>query len=571
MEKRSRLGLVGKLIVIAILAVIVTAGFLFSISAFRISGTYRDLIVEELRATAAHLQSQLSYEYDGDWTKSSDGKLLKGGTDVSEQFEKEMDELKEETGIEYTLFYGSSAVITTMRNASGSKISGMSVDGNVVSAVINGGNDYYSTNLIIDGTQYYGYYTPMENSDGAVVGMCFTGRNAADVSSAIIGIMLMLIVTTIVILLVVTVFGYILNKNVSAKMRSLSSNLTRLADGTLEIDVEDDVKARNDELGEIGSSMENLIGQLGTIIGKTKNMSQELTKSGSELASDSDNASQTAAQITSAVSDISKGAASQAASIQTAVGETELIGNSIASISDSVEILNSASIKMTDNCDGTQQALNLLVDQAKRVAASVESISTTIARTDQSAKAISEFTDAINNIATQTNLLSLNASIEAARAGEAGKGFAVVASEISGLAEQSKQSADKINEITNDLMKDAGESVQVVQLLSENIEEQGRQLDTTREAMEKMQLGINDVSGSASRIISDVNGLKKAKDTLDDIIRDLSAISEENAASSAETNQSMAALSGTFSKLSESAVGLRELAEDLTSTISFFG
>ncbi|WP_026511823.1 methyl-accepting chemotaxis protein [Butyrivibrio sp. LC3010] len=569
MGKRSRIGLVGKLITIAILAVIVTAVFLFSISAFRINGTYRELIVEELHATAAHLQSQLSNEHDGDWELSSDGKLLKGGTDVMEQFEREMDELKAETGIEYTLFYGDSAIITTMTNTSGTKLKGTKVDSAALSAV-RSGNNYYSTNLIIEGTQYFGYYTPMENSDGSIAGVCFTGRNAGDVSRAIIGITLVLVIISIVILVAVIIFGYVLNRRLSSKMKSLSGDLTKLADGTLSIDVDQEVKDRNDELGEIGSSMDNLIGQLGNIIGKTKNMSQELTESGTELAKNSDSASHAATQITTAVSEISKGAASQAESIQNAVGETAQMGSGIDSISESVDVLNVASSKMTENCKGTQEALNLLIDQAKKVAESVETISTTITRTDQSAKAISEFTEAINSIATQTNLLSLNASIEAARAGEAGKGFAVVASEISSLAEQSKQSADKINEITNDLMKDAGESVQVVQLLIDNIEEQGKQLDTTRDSMDKMQQGIDYVSESAEKIISDVTGLKRSKNNLDEIIQDLSAISEENAASTEETNASMEALSDTFSKISESAEGLRELAGDLTDTISYF-
>ena len=570
MRKKSKLGLVGKLIVLTIVSVLVTAVSLFCISASRINGTYKDLIQEELAATGAHLQSQLGNAHDGDWTLSEEGKLLKGGTDVSEEFEHEMDELKAETGVEYTLFYGDTRMVTTLMGKNGSSRLGGKASGAVIDAVLKGGNIYYSTNVNIEGTRYFGYYVPMENSDGTIAGMCFTGRNADDVSKAIARIIVVLIVVALLIVMVVIIIGIMINRSISGKMRSVSGNLNQLADGSLGIEVNQDVKQRSDELGEIGTSVEHLIKRLGEIIGNTKKMSEDLADSGTELASDCDSASTSAAQITSAVDDISKGASSQAESIQTAASENGIIGDSIENISGNVEVLNIASCKMQDNCESTKEALDMLIAQAQKVVESVETISNTIERTDKSAKEISAFTEAINNIASQTNLLSLNASIEAARAGESGKGFAVVANEISALAAQSKQSADKINEITNELMKDAAESVQVVHQLTGDIEEQGRQLDATKDAMNRMEQGINNVAQSATEINGQINELSNTRNTLDDVISDLSAISEQNAASTEQTNVSMESLKDTFARISESAKGLRVLADNLTEMISYF-
>ena len=562
MVKKNGMGLVSKLIMMAIASVLVTAAGLFVISAVRISSTYRSLIREELAATGAHLQSQFANAYDGDWTLSEDGRLLKGGTDVSEDFQKEIDALNEETGVEYTLFYGDQAMIST--------IEASNVSAEVTNAVLSGGNIYYSSSITIAEKRYFGYYIPMQNSDGSIAGMCFTGRSADDVSGAIIRIMIMLILVAIVIVIVVAVLGVILSRSVSGKMRDVSGDLTKLADGSLSVEVDEEIKQRGDELGEIGNSVENLIHRLGDIIGHTKQMSVELADSGNDLARESDNATQVVSQISTAVEDISRGASSQAASIQTVADETNVIGDSISNIAENVDVLNDASVRMKDNCTGTMSALEMLILQAQKVVESVDSISMTIERTDRSAKEISAFTDEINSIASQTNLLSLNASIEAARAGETGKGFAVVANEISALAQQSKQSADKINEITNELMKDAGESVQVVHQLNEDIDEQGRQLDTTKEAMNRMEQGINYVAESATEITKQIDELRATRNALNDVIADLSAISEQNAASTAETNESMEALASTFSKISESAEGLRGLAGDLTDTISYF-
>ncbi len=571
MNRKMRLGLIGKLVSMTIGCVLITAISLFCVSAAKINGTYKNLIFEELKATAEHLQSQMSNGYDGDWTMSEEGHLLKGKTDVMEAFQTEVDELKTKTDIDYSIFYGDTRVITTIMKADNSgKTIGSKAGEEVSKAVLEGGNNYYSTSLVIEGKDYFGYYSPLKNSDGTIVGMCFTGRGADDVTKAIFNVIIVLIIITVVILISVLALGLFINRTVSAKMRAVSSGLSEISSGTLSVDLSDSIANRKDELGEIGTSAKDLMQRLADIISRTKIMSDRLSASGTELAQNSDQASQSAAQVFYAVDEISKGAVSQAESVQDAVTETNNMGESINKISGDVETLNIASGKMKDNCESTKQALDVLIEQSQKVSQSVETISTTINRTDQSAKSISEFTDAINSIATQTNLLSLNASIEAARAGEAGRGFAVVAGEISNLAAQSKESADKINEIVNELMKDAGESVDVMRILTNNFAEQGKQLDATKDAMDRMGQGIGYVANSAESITKQVAELVDTRNTLNALIEDLSAISEENAASSEETNASMQELSETFSVIHESAVKLSEIAEELSATMAYF-
>ncbi len=527
--------------------------------------------MEELKATDEHLDSAISALNDnGDWSMEEEA-LLKGGEPIAEEIEGIIDSLQKETGIDYTIFWDDTRVLTTIQKADGTgKLTGTKASDAVIEHTLKGGNDYSATNLNIEGMKYMGYYIPLKNSDGATVGMCFTGRPSADVSAAITNIMVSLIVVALVIMGIVVAVGITLNKKISTQMKDVSDSLVTLAEGNLDTTIDNKVLARNDELGLLGRSTISLIEKIGEIIGQTKEMADNLSTSGNELAVSSDNASQAATQVSSAVDDVSKGAVSQAENIQTAVTETNSIGEGVNLIADNVGRLNEASKKMSDNCKATLGALNTLIEQSNSVSESVLSISEAIERTDTSAKAISEFTDAINAIASQTNLLSLNASIEAARAGEAGKGFAVVAGEISNLAEQSKESANKISEIVADLQKEASTSVEVMQILSKDFGEQGKQLDATKQSMDEMTGGIDDVVSSASEISTKVAELERAKDSLNSIIEDLSAISEENAASTEQTNASMEELSATFSVINESAESLKELAEELTNTISYF-
>nr|MCR4643571.1 methyl-accepting chemotaxis protein [Lachnospiraceae bacterium] len=291
---------------------------------------------------------------------------------------------------------------------------------------------------------------------------------------------------------------------------------------------------------------------------------------GTELADSASQASQASDQVTDAVTEISKGAVAQAESVENAVGNTDEIGKNIEAITGNVNEMDSYSEEMKDACDKAMASLEKLIRQSDDVKASVREIGDTINSTNESAKTISAFTQAITDIATQTNLLSLNASIEAARAGDAGRGFAVVADEIRQLADQSSESADKIKSIVERLLADSASSVSVLEKLNESFGVQGEQLDSTKANMVSMSGNVTSVKDTSTSISKQVSALNEAKNSLMEIISDLSAISEENAASTEETNASMEELNATFTIISESAVKLQGLSADLTRTISYF-
>ncbi len=378
---------------------------------------------------------------------------------------------------------------------------------------------------------------------------------------AILYIILMAVLTVIVVLVV---------RGIRLGVKKVSKDLDELANGDLTLSYPDDSEIGRDEIGQITLSAKRLTGKLREIMSQSRDMSEEVTTTSSDLAESANQATQASEQVTDAVTEISKGAVAQAESVENAVNETDEIGKNIENITDAVSEMDHYSEEMKDACDKAMSALDKLIRQSEEVTASVKDIGDTINSTNESAKSISEFTQAITDIATQTNLLSLNASIEAARAGDAGRGFAVVADEIRQLADQSSSSADKIKSIVDRLVADSASSVSVLEKLNESFGVQAQQLDSTRDNMESMSVNVTSVKNTSSGISKQVSMLNEAKNGLMGIISDLSAISEENAASTEETNASMEELNATFTIISESAGRLQGLAEELKNNISYF-
>ncbi|MBQ9610863.1 MAG: methyl-accepting chemotaxis protein [Lachnospiraceae bacterium] len=558
-----------KVITLSAIFLILTAALVGTIAIIKAKNIIYNLNAEELKVSAYQMMDEVSNEYDGEWSFEN-GILYKGGIEVGTELEEQLDSIHERTDLEYTIFMGNIRAITTLKDSKGNRMVGTEIKTQGALDVLEKGVDFQAFDVRIDNKDYNAYYTPLKNDDGTIAGMVFVGRNKADIKDEINGIVKKVIIAIILFSGISCACGFYLANLVSKKMHMLADEISEIADGYLNKEIDYVLTKRPDEIGTIAKAVAELKNKLSDVIGNAKQLSENIKTAGYDLASSASNAAEASKQVTAAVEDITKGSMTQAESVQTSSDNTNYIGKDIEGITQNIDELNTLVDSMYEASDRTMTAMDGLLEQNKEVTTAVDSIRAAIENTANSVQHISHMTQMISEIADQTNLLSLNATIEAARAGETGRGFAVVASEISNLAIQSQEAVVKIEEVTQQLVDDSISSVQIVDSLIGQFQTQSDQIMIAKDDMGILSDDAKKVQDSVEDTETKTNTMNDRKDELVNIMVELSAISEENAAATQQTNASMEELDATFHIITDNAVKLQSIGEQLRKQISFF-
>ncbi len=359
----------------------------------------------------------------------------------------------------------------------------------------------------------------------------------------------------------------LLSRYISKNLSILISRVNRLKDGDF-TSVQTNLRLK--EFNQLAIAIENMRGNVETLIINIMEESRMVRQSSKEVSSFAEEATIAASDVSKAVEDIALGASHQAEEAEKTNLKTQEVSRDIDKLITSIDLMakkNKEAMKFNEVGIGVVESLQT-VNEENNIA--TDKTVNTIMALEKKSRNIGSFVETISAIAGQTNLLSLNASIEAARAGEQGRGFAVVADEIRKLAEESNVAAKEIKEIVETIQEESQNAVKTVSEVQQRAEEQFESVNQVNVSFKTISgsiLSANEVIDEVLEILETINQAMKTTMTS---VENISAISEEAAAASEEANASMEQQSSTVEEVSQLAEELSKLTDRLQHELDRF-
>jgi methyl-accepting chemotaxis protein len=483
--------------------------------------------------------------------------------DVSYEF---IDSLQKDE-IELTFFEGDTRFITSIKDKSGNRVEGTKASEEVWN-IVKTGKDYQSDGIDISGAKYYVYYTPVCTDDGKVIGMAFAGEKEAIVNDAKNNLMISFVKIALVLTVVYLIILIWLARIIRKPIAKTAADIENIANGNISNEISGSSQIA--ETDKLITASRILKEKLNDIVSGVNEHVLNLQQDTASLKERADFCNDGTKQISQAMEELSVTAVTLAENVQDVNAKSLEMGNAITDIDGDVQVLSDNSNHMDKANEDAAKSIETVLDSSNRSSAIVEKITNQIEETNQAISSINEAVDLIMDITGQTSLLSLNASIEAARAGQAGRGFAVVADEIKKLSEQSAQGADTIKQVADNIFEKSNESVALVNEVRELIGKEQEDISVTKESFEILSKTINDNLVAVSRISEKTKQLDTIKQAIIGNINDLSAISEENAASNQEVSANITNIAESIDEMNAATGHVNNISEELAQLMEYF-
>ena len=435
------------------------------------------------------------------------------------------------------------------------------------------GSDFYEStkeaeeagymDVKIDGKKYVYIYTPVGNTKAMICTLIPQSNVLGQVGSIKYITIFMVILAAGAAL----VTGFVISTGISKTVREMSGGLAKVAQGDL---TQDFATKRQDEFKE-------LTGSLNAMIESMRGLMRDMKQFGSKVTGLAEDVSDKTGAINTSMQDIARAMDEVAGGVQGQAEDTESSNENMISFSENITTVTEKTSHMGQTADKAIEAVEqgrVIVQELSGKSDTTVSLSRVLVNdidaVQKHSQEIKSFVDVINSIAGQTNLLSLNASIEAARAGEAGRGFAVVAEEIRKLADQSKESGNKIHEIVKKIGETADKTTASAREAESMVNEQARALQETVNVFGMIQDCVGELVEGIRLITQRLEESMLEKDKVENSLQNIASVSEEVAASTQEVTATLGEQVSVVQTLKEEVEMLRSDALELDKSIEKF-
>ncbi len=557
-----------RLLTLVLIPLVVVSVSLAVMSAVKVDSLVTSDAEEELLNTARGIRSLLETSTVDPWTEV-DGVIYDGeGNDIS-YFNKAFDTYLSESGLYVTFIWGDTRKATSVKN-NGERAVNTQINSDIAKRVL-AGEDVIADNVNVAGNNCKVCYIPFINpGTNKVVGSVFVGMGQSALDKAISSAVMSVIAIAVGLGIVAIIVAIIMSNKMAKPIIEAGNLCNALGEGNLSVpDVTVGVE-RADDIGNMIRSANKLKASLSEIIGNIRTGVETLNDNAKQINQATDNAEESMRNLSSASEEVANGATSQAQEVTNAATSISTITMNMDSIGENVEATNHCTDEMISSSEKVSGQFTQLLTDTEKSMRSLEEISDKMGKVADAVESVIKAADQITGIASQTNLLSLNASIEAARAGEAGRGFAVVASEISSLAKESDETSNTIQAIMKELDGATKSAIEQTNALKDVM---NKQYESSQNSQKLLGTLVDNINETVTNVNSVAEGTQAVNDlcrTLNDAISNLSAISEENAASSEETTASIQQTNTEITDIQAMVSDINELADKLSQQVSVF-
>ncbi|HHX11799.1 MAG TPA: hypothetical protein GX731_03180, partial [Clostridiales bacterium] len=378
------------------------------------------------------------------------------------------------------------------------------------------------------------------------------------------------IVTFIIVVVAALIAGFIgvvVSAGIGKNISNIINVLKVASDGDLTVMIKTKGK---DEFVVLSDSINSMIGNMKELISKSADVATTVISSSENVQENSELLLTASKDISTAINEIQEGITQQATDTENCLRQTDELANQI-------NLVNDHTSQISKIANDTKSVVNNGFDEVEELNIATKSnIDITnktikdIADLEIESKAITEIIGVINDIAAQTNLLSLNASIEAARAGDAGRGFSVVAEEIRKLSEKSVLAAGEIEQIITNITKKTQATAITVKKTEGISKTQERRLAQVVNLFNNINAHVDELAEKMNEISATMTVMNEAKNDTLHAIGSISAVSEETSAASEEVDATAQQQLEAVTKLNEAAISLKNDSSELAKAIRLF-
>ncbi|WCN38187.1 methyl-accepting chemotaxis protein [Aneurinibacillus uraniidurans] len=514
----------------------------------------------------------LGYEYinqkvPGEW-RADNGKLYKGSVLMNNNNEL-VDQISTFTnGNTVTLFLGDTRVATNVKKEDGSRAVGTKIAPEVGNIVLKKGERYTGRAQVV-GNWNQTAYEPIKDAQGAVIGIWYVGvPEAPYVDLAFTSALQNIGIAILLSVIVVTLGIFSLRRSIIRPLSTLTETAHHIAN--YELQAFEMKRKADDEITDLAHSFQKMITNLQATVQNLSESGRLASTSSHDLESAAHQTSTASTHIAATISDVSAQALEQAEQSTILLHNMErAIKEARTGIQHVEHTMDNASTSSQVACEG-DKAIRESIEHLHKVTKMVSFATDSIHRLGQRSNEIGSIITVITDIASQTNLLALNAAIEAARAGEQGKGFAVVADEVRKLAEASNEAAQKIVHMITHIQEETSYTVRTMEENLLEIEEQEQMIEKAGTALEMIVTQTAETKASVEQVKEIFHILARDSEQGLVLLQQINRLIKLSAASAEQVAAAAQEQAATVEEVAASSSDLSKLAEQLNQEASKF-